>query len=102
MATTRRCTASRSSKSPNMLVRPKPPCTTTSGVPSLPRLSQYRSMPCTAAYPVVGGSVIWRRPLVLVRHANVDDAIEYHLSGGSAVAQRAGDRAPAVSGEHLP
>src|ERR687890_235125 len=51
-ATTRRPVASRSRTSPNASTTPKPPCTTTSGVPPWPRLRQYISTPpVTGAYP---------------------------------------------------
>ncbi len=51
-ATTRRPAASRSSTSPNIRASPKPPWTTTSGVPPSPRLRQYiRTPPVTGAYP---------------------------------------------------
>src|ERR671939_565526 len=51
-ATTRRPVASRPRTSPNASTTPKPPCTTTSGVPPCPRLRQYIcTPPVTGAYP---------------------------------------------------
>src|ERR687886_852996 len=60
-ATTRRPVASRPRTSPNASTTPKPPCTTTSGVPPCPRLRQYICTP-----PVTGASPSSTRRSVVV------------------------------------